>query len=336
MRSRSDAWEAKLGAALEKYARCVESAGPGCWNYTLSNGEVLRGHARRDGQWTVLEARPDGNKAPQSLWGLLELNGQLRGLGKFAIRPGRKAPLLLAEFPLDPGDEVLLTDRVASICLGFEEASVRLHGKPPAGGTTAGATSCEKGPSHGATDDLRRVITQAGWSCRDREDGSLIVDLPARRGFFQAELGSDGDAGTHLATPLSRFDSLASESREAIGLLLLSVCGCLRMARATAKQADARIELLLEARLPSPSPTELDHALSALSTGCDLCGPEVAALRDTELAISFMKARGWSPRRKPNRAARRRKRGRNHGKTRNAGAETSRHGRVGAEGGADQ
>ena len=83
--------------------------------------------------------------------------------------------------------------------------------------------------------------------------------------------------------------------RQALAVALLTICGIIRMARATARendgQAAARFEVVFS---NAPCSGELVHALAALSVACRLCGKEVKVLQEEEeVAREYLAVRGW-------------------------------------------
>ena len=121
------------------------------------------------------------------------------------------------------------------------------------------------------------------------------MTLDASGDFWQALVERRPD-GIRVAAPVGALAMASDEVRNSIAVLLLTLNGVLRFARAAGEEQKGQVAAHLEALLPHfPSAEELGHALAALSVGCRLCGREVEVLQnDLVVAREYLVARGWS------------------------------------------
>src|SRR5207253_780468 len=203
-------------------------------------------------------------------------NAVLDGGARVAVRAGRPGLRACAELPLD--DEVDLPRRVLEACAGLKAANERrvcaLHGA----GDPMTSVSGE-----GASADLPGLCRESGWSCVEREGARLGVDLDVPGAFQQAIVELRG-GGVAVTVPLLEAAGPSpSVCEQALGLLLLRVCGIVRMARAAAEMRDgvpqARFEVVFGTW---PCAAELTHAFAALSVACRLASREAAVLWSDE------------------------------------------------------
>lgn len=279
--------ERAVTEALGVIASPVVRLRAGEWRFSLSNGKSGPFRGRLDEGWLMLRA-PIHPPHDTSLWSLLRTGSDLDGSAKIAIRSGDRAPDLRADLPLDGG--VDLEARVKATCSGLAAALGLLDGHKPA--APAAGTSGADGR------DLGALLKEAGWSFTERDGGARIVDLETPRGSYRAEVTGREAFGVRMAAPLAHAGTLSNASREAIGLLLLTASACLRLARGAVVPAQRGLTLRLEVVFPeTPSATEIDHALAALSVGCAHFGPESEALLEEDLAVKYLLARGAAWRR---------------------------------------
>lgn len=222
-----------------------------------------------------------------ALWKLLQLNSITPGAIKFAIDGRSRSICLRSEMPL-VGDKGILSNRIIDTCAGFEKA-LWLYSR--------GADPGQRSVAHRepAPVDLPGLCVEAGWVSSDRS-GSTIVRLDVPDDFYEATLVVEKSRGIVASTQLLTGSGWPGECRLALGVLLLSVSGHMRMVRAFVESAaQSRTALHFGAVIgTSPRGSELDAGLSALSLACCMFGKEVRALLDRNVANSYLETRGWA------------------------------------------
>ena len=259
-----------VAAALAGISGNVQDL-PACqWDLRLGETPVS---ARLDDAWLVMSAPVPAATARAAM---LAWNAGLSGRAKFAISENGE-PHLRAEIPLDEDAEPLI--REAWSGLGMALALLRGgENRPPAGESEPAVSQ----------DEIQRVCAEVGWPATLRSDGSCSVELECPGDFVQASLAPCG-AGLRASVPLTNLPESATESASAIGLLLLTTGGVVRLARpvmeASAGKALLRLEVAFSA---NPSAAHLAHAFAGLSVAHQLCAEEARALHDPNLAGEFL------------------------------------------------
>lgn len=283
--------EHTITTSLEKCGSTVTQAGHGQWTVALSNGTALHAVARVDDEWLLFDAplqngTPCGQIALGDAWRLLRWNAEMSG-AKFAVLPGELTARVRAELPL-LDDDVHLPVRVRGACAGLKMASARFYGAQTEEQEDEPQTMLSTGDVQDTTFALPCLCDEAGWPYTPRADGSLAVTLDTRGGFYQAMLVRHGRS-VHVTVDLIVCGSLPQPCRDALGIVLLTVSGLVRMVRATAIERGDRIATCCEVTFTdSLSAAELGHALTACSIACRLCGQEVNALQDEEIARTYL------------------------------------------------
>lgn len=308
-------WEIMIADSLKKCSPFVEQSGHG--QFALSNGTDCLVTARMDEGWLLLDAplrtsKKSGAtfskgvweplqgtlaKAPLwkrgRVWELLQWNANCTGGSKFTLLPDEQSINLRAEIPLD--EEGGLTGRIHQACAGFKTALERLHG---------GKTKDYQADPHPvifAADpvqdtgcDLLHLCHETEWPFTERSAGIFVVNLDVPDGFYQATI-EKRMGQIHVWVELVACESLPQPCQQALGVLLLTTSGIVRMARATAGERDGhqmvtRFEVVFAS---SPCVAELTHALSALLVACRLCGREAKVLQqDTVVAREYLRSQG--------------------------------------------
>ena len=280
--------ETAITMALAKSAGAVEAVAPGRWAFTLSNGTDLAASAWIDDGWLLLDAALGvGSPPAPRLWQFLQWNAALGGGARFALHPRQPGLRVRAEVPLD--EEVDLGGRVHEAYTGLKAAMRTMEYGP---GDGSGV------PGDAVRGDLSDLCRQTGWDFSEREPGRLAVDLDVPGAFQQAIVEAYRDRGVAVAVPLldpAGAEPPAQVCRQALGLLLLRVCGIVRMARAAAETragvTQARFEVVFGT---SPCVAELTHAFAALSVACRLAAREAAVLWDDE-TVARAYVEQWQP-----------------------------------------
>jgi hypothetical protein len=294
--------EARIAAALDKWACTVDHKGPGHWSFSQSNGADLSGHLRQEDAWIALDVPLKRRQARRSPWALLQLNAELPELTKLVRRPGCTAPVLVSELLLQAGTD--LTTRLGDALRRLAKAVAGTQGELPA-------------------NNLEQLCGETGWPCKKPDNGTIVIDLDSecleegsdeRRQFLSRGIVGgapprlhvkEESRGVRVWLTLARVGSLPVQSRKAIGTLLLRVGGAIRQARATVEKTDDGSALILETFLPRfPSVGDIDNALSAVCIAASRCGPEVGALQHGGLATQYLGVTGCHQSEKSNNAAR--------------------------------
>jgi len=263
--------EDEIAEALAKCAYGVDPQGLGRWAFVLSNGTKLAVRARVADGWLSLDA-PLGAGPPPDLdpWEWLRRNAMLAGGARFALAGPDGGLHLRADVPLD--DDVDVRERVIEACVGLKSAGEPLRDGNAAGSVDLGGAS------------LADLCRETSWEFVARER-RIAVSLDVPGAYQQAMVESRGGAGVAVAVPVAEEGTARPTNicAQAAGVLLLRVCGAVRMVRAAGCIEDAesgpRFEMVFRSR---PDPRELEHAFGALSLACRLAAREAALLRGDE------------------------------------------------------
>lgn len=282
----------ELHSTLKRVAVKVSKNGSSAWRFTPRNSKALRVTALFDQSFLLLDAPLRNSKkrkmrTSQSPWKVLQLNSITPGGVKFAIDGGSRSIRLRSEIPLVE-DKEILSRRILDACAGFEKA-LELYSRGADPGKRAVA---DREP---ARVDLPGLCVEAGWVSLSRS-GVEIVRLDVPDAFYEATLGEEKERGLVGSTLLATGSGWPAECRVALSVLLLTASGHMRIVRASVKSTDQdRAAVQFEAVMGvSPSGSEVDQALSALSVACHRFGKEVSALLDRKVAESYLDTRGWS------------------------------------------
>jgi hypothetical protein len=281
--------ELVIGESLQKCASLVETTGPKSWNFILNNGRMLLVAAHADDRWLHLRAQLESDAAARvDAWKLLHLNHQL-GSGSFALARGEQTPHLRAEIALD--EEVNLTLRLQEACAGLKAGVESLYTEKTKEHVKLNRGVSADETARQANSELLRLCEESGWPFDEKTATKFVFELEAGDGFYQAAVEEQGEGSVVVAVELARDEPFSEWSRRAVGLMLLRACGVVRFARAAVKERSERATALFEVVFPSlPGVVELNHALSALSVACRLCGREVRAMQDERIARNYLAA----------------------------------------------
>lgn len=285
---RIDARDAAICAALTTVASQLAPIGNSGWRFTLLNGALHVVTAKTDSDWLLFETGCSHDaQSPERFWDALVRNASLAGLAKIVLaQDGR--PQLRAELPLMEG--VDLTTRIRETCRGFEAEGSLGEEQPSAASSLAGDAE---------PIDLKALCSEAGWPFAERGGHKLVVELEVRGGSCQALLIST-NPGVRISCEIATFDTITEECRQAIGGLLLTASGLVRMGRASVgAKGTASLAQLEVVFGTTPSPEEISSALESLSVGCSLCGEEIKALQVPAIAERYLTLRGWGPEQRP-------------------------------------
>jgi len=294
-----EVFEEAVASGLAKCASRVEHVATARWRLSFDNGQVLPATARIDDAWLVIDAAVPqrGRKtrrSPKRLWDLLRLNAQIASQARFVVRPSDRSVHLRAEMPLDE-EGGASAERARLAGEGCKAAFKRFVGNGRCHTALADDAS-RAAEAGGAGCDLVALCGDTGWDCAERASGSVSVGLDVPSGAYRALVAARQEDVVSLSVDVADCESMKARSRNALGLMLLTASGIVRMVRAAAGASGdrqmARLEVIAG---PAPTATELVHALSALSVACRLCGAEARALQgDEEVARRYLSSRGCS------------------------------------------
>lgn len=302
--------EITIAEALKQCAATVERRGSGHWQFAVVNGSAIPATARILDGWLILDAEIERRPQSVDLWSLLRWNARLAPFNKFALTPGARAARLRAEIPLAAESDAAadLSARVADVYAGFRaalhgahdrrvESHVAASNRDPESATRAdddeSATRADAESARLAS-GLPPLCAEAGWAFTERAAGKLAVDLEAPGAFYQAFLEARQNS-LHVSVELTRLDEYSPLSRRALGVLLLSASGVVRLVRAAIAEQEGRATARLEARFDAlPCASQLHDALAALSVACRLCGEEARAVQDEWVAARYLAASGFA------------------------------------------
>ena len=150
-------------------------------------------------------------------------------------------------------------------------------------------------------EDMSAVLTplvqrcdESGWPY-ERRERSVVLELEARKDFFQAELVTEVEGATRIEFTLPFEPSGSGVCDLATAALLLRTCHIVRGVRATWKPGETSSLYCFEATWDElPAPSELKRALVGLSLAARLCCDELRALQQDSIANRFLKLQGWS------------------------------------------
>jgi hypothetical protein len=279
---RIDARDKAICGALATVASQPTRIGDSAWRFTLVNVVPHVITAKADDDWLLFEADCCSEaQQPELFWDALERSASLAGLAKLALAQDGVLQVR-AEVPVLEGVE--LATRIRQICNGFK--SYWSDTVDP--GSAGSLLDVDATPI-----DLKRLCGEAGWPFGERGGGKLAVELEVLGSFHQALLFQK-DQGVRISCELATCDTIPEKCRPAVGGLLLSVSGLVRMGRACVNASRetpaAQLEVSIET---APSPIEISSALESLSVGCSLCGEEIKALQVPAIAERYLTLRGW-------------------------------------------
>lgn len=257
--------------------------------------------ARMDDEWIALAAPSPRSLSGLPPWEALLLNSRTDGPAKYVLPPGGDELALRAEIPADEGVDV--TERVQQACSGMlvlaaaasaRSADSEEAARPSAAGagqTSVAVEASGREEELSAKPDLRSLVADAGWSYVPRSTNTLTVDLEVRLQFQQAMLEVHG-AGCRARAVLLMARAPSAHSRAAIGTLLLTIAGLVRMVRAGAVSHEDEVTVFFEVDFSGGvNAVELGHGLAALGVACRVAGREARVLMDEQVARAYLAAR---------------------------------------------
>ena len=288
--------EQTITEALASCVRGVDRVRVGTWILTPNRGRRGAIEAQLSGGWLVCRAPLRDTHIRGVLWRYLLATAQLDGRSKVSIERSHNG----RGYTADVREEIPIVDGVDSVDVSgacgqaiSNLISAREVLRKTSTGKAVEAPVGAEGVSIGI-DDIREVCREAGWSYTERESGQLMLRLDVPNGYYPASLEPRA-SGCRVLARLSGYESISEGSRHAVATFMLSANAFIRFARGGIEVGEDGTYPFFEVRFSEvPSTAALDHALSALSVACSLCGGELQALADEGVARNFLRVRGGS------------------------------------------
>lgn len=276
--------ETGVEAALRSAGCEIKARGSRRWEVRRAAEDPLAMLAEEDGAWLLLSVPVQLNA--RNDWELLIRLGVMPPLLKLTLAPANGLRLRADLAVADPG---LLAKRATEVIGDFPSALSAL-----AGGS-AGWAQGAAGPESMAAawrQPVEALLERSDWPYTTHGDGRVSVRLEVPDGRPQAIVESVG-AGVRLAAEVGAWPQLAEESRDALGVFVLTLSHALRLARGFVRRDEAGITAGFEVLLPSePAVAEVRDGLGALSVACRLGAAELMALADSTVAREYLQVRG--------------------------------------------
>jgi hypothetical protein len=280
-----------IGGLMFRHVPELDVVGPGRWRFSVGGDPLLWADVRLEQGWlrfrvALGEGRPRQLDVPM-IERMLACNATLQGGAKFGLAGDANQPVLGAE--LSPTDESADWEaRAGRTYRGLRQGVAAFEGKSPCGPHDASPGTATAGAI-----DVPALCREAGWPFHERSDGQVAVPLEVPDMYLQAAIRPWDHGLLCVEAPLESLPHAAGGCRAAVGVLLLTACGAVRMVRATARPGETEVEYAWQA-VVDPVAEELRHALAAISVACRLSAREVEALRDQTIAAKYLAVRGWS------------------------------------------
>jgi hypothetical protein len=270
----------RVGRALARVAVSVSPSGGTAWRAVLRNGKEIATVAELSDRWLRIASDVTRPLPRADHWHLLQRNDGLPPDARITLAPHRRHPWLRVDIPLWADGQLDAYVERACRCL---VVAVERVAEPP----STASVGLER-PSPAATASIAEQLVESGWSHRLRDDGSLDVDLEARRGLFRARVHALPDE-SRLAVTVASAAVLAPVCQAAVGTFLLLGTDTTRCVRGVARREEAAWAVTLEARLPAtPSREDLDLALVTLGLAADSLADEARALLHEPAAVRYL------------------------------------------------
>jgi len=278
--------DAAVEAALRPHSPHLERIAAGRWLLSLSDSANGDAEARLEEGWLTLRlSLPDRDL---TAWDALCLNTEMQGLGKIVISHNACTFEAAADIALTGLSDRALEQRLAEALADIAHAD--LHG--------AARPSVSPGgdPVEGPAVDVAALIQESGWPMTIRPSGTAAVRLDVPGEFCQALVEQERrTGGVRLKADLGEAADLSAASREATALLMLTTSAVTRLARACADRDAQSAPVGFEVAFSPPvTPTEMGHALAALSVASRMCRRELAVMRDESVARDYLAVHGRS------------------------------------------
>lgn len=272
------------------------------WNFVPPVDGLARGTASLEEDWLVLSVpvasrswiRASFQKGGH--WSLAVQTGELDGGSK--LRVVDDAPTLHLRNEIWVGDGRRAAAAIVAGCGLFREGASCLIDRRvgPALAAVEAAPLPSPDGSMQVPDpvQLKDLAIAGGWSLEERGAGDLVHNLDlGQRGAYQLRLRVEPDGHLHAWTAVLSEQELEPASRRALGLLLARANDRLRLVRGAVHPERDRDSVRFEIVQPMPcGPEQVELVLSALTTACWKCGPEIRLLADHDVARRYLESFG--------------------------------------------
>jgi hypothetical protein len=275
---------AAVEAALRLHSPQLERIAAGRWHLSPSDGANGAAQARLEEGWLTLKlCLPDHDL---TLWDALCLNREMQGLGKIVVSHDACTFEAAADIALTGLSDGALEQRLAEALADIAHAALRGAGRPS---VSAGENAAER-----PAVDVAALVRESGWPMTIRPSGAAAVRLDVPGEFCQALVEHERrTAAVRLKADLGEAADLSAASREATALLMLTTSAVTRLARAYADRDAQGAPVGFEVAFSPPAtPTEMGHALAALSVASRMCRRELAVVRDESVARDYLAVHG--------------------------------------------
>ncbi len=267
---------------LRRHSAHISAAGPWRWSCALQDGSLDPMLASLSDGFLHLECRPHLSlvNAPL-LERAMRANGSLRGGVRLALDASSQNLHIRADVPIF--DELQLARAMEGVIGGFR------HGFPAADGTDPQTALAPPGSCGSSAVDLAAVLRDVPWQCSQRSADEFSVELEAEAAPPVTLVCRDGrvEAGVELVRCSEVYGA-----RLALNVFLLTANSTLCFCHACSQPGEGEEIYRLRACLsPSPTPEEVESALSALSVGYRLCAREACFLLNEAAAQVYLSAR---------------------------------------------
>lgn len=291
------AWEQSIQEAMISHASAnsldLQSIGKGWWSVAPAKAPDNAVEVRIQYGYVLCTAALPPAPVEHDVDTYLQTNPMLPGCCKVVLVTTRRETYLREDIPLASGFDAAsaCVDAVTHLMAAQSEFAKKRPGSATSEQRTTGG---QLGDAKKIFDALDGVCDEAGWPCIDRDgnQGSIVLGLSS--GLAPAVLEERSD-GYVAKVRLRQYRTLSDVGRRAVAVLMLSVNGIVRFVRAGIERSAEGWCAFLETRFSLlPSPSEVRHALSALTVGSRMCERELRALSDDALAQRYLDARGMS------------------------------------------
>ena len=247
--------------------------------------------------WACLTVEVGGQLVRTGPWDALGLNASADGVARLILRPGDTTVALRADVPLavDEDPKPLL----AAACDDFRRLVSEIERGAVDSGidgsvTTAPRAQAAASPGGHAGVDFAALLTESGWPFVQRAANRLAVDLGLPDWFQQAFITAGAGRRHRVRATVAVIESPTAPTRDAIGILLLTVSAVVRTVRGGRLDQDGESTLCFDAPLAEfPAASDVDAALGAVAMACQMAGREARTLIDERIARAYLAARGW-------------------------------------------
>ncbi len=272
----------RVADVLRGFAPDLKSGGRDMWTLNPRADAASHVTVRRRGSWLHFEMSAL-DRSQRTPWELLHAAGAGPGPGKAVLGSDGRSVHVRADVPAGLNGSLSDRCREGMASVRLLDALLRGHVREDA------VAPAELRTNEPAAPPLIDLCAETGWSARERDDGTVSIDLETSRGVHRAEARTGPDGTTTIVVTLARFKALSEASREALGRFLLAAGRMVRLVRPMIREDEKRIAVAFEFRTCTPMAAgDVDEALIALATAAQEFGREAQALGDEALAVRYL------------------------------------------------